>query len=301
MPEDATETDRNDRRRWPSRGLAALLSLVVLSGPLAAAAAPQRVVSINLCTDQLAMEVAGPGQLVSVSRLARDPALSNLADVAAALPVNDGRAEEIVPLSPDLVLAGQFTARATVALLRRLGWHVEGVAPAQSFADIRADLLRMGTLLGQPDRAAQLVAAFDARLATLGATASAGRRPTAVVYHIGDRAEGSGTLADQILVTAGWRNLAADLGILGNGPLPLEILVSSKPDLVLVGSAEASWSTAAHPNARHPALLAAVGGVDRLHVIPDRTTVCGTPAVVEAIEWLVEQRHRLAWDGKERQ
>lgn len=295
MPEAGVETERNDRRRWPRTGLAAVLSLV-LSGPIAAADAPQRVVSINLCTDQLAMVIAGPGQLVSVSRLARDPALSNLSDAAAALPVNDGRAEEIVPLSPDLVLAGRFTARATVALLRRLGGHVEEFVPARSFGDIRVDLLRMGRLLGRPDRAAQLVASFDAKMTDLGASAPAGRRPIAVVYHIGDRAEGHGTLADQLLVTAGWRNLAADLGIVGNGSLPLEILASNKPDLILVGSAEASWSTAVHPNARHPALLTAVGGIDRLQVIPDRTTVCGTPAVVEAVEWLIEQRHRLAAD-----
>ena len=33
---------------------------------------PQRVVSMNLCTDQLAMLIARPGQLHSVSHLASD-------------------------------------------------------------------------------------------------------------------------------------------------------------------------------------------------------------------------------------
>ncbi|MGA0716208.1 MAG: ABC transporter substrate-binding protein, partial [Gemmobacter sp.] len=42
------------------------LAFAVVGGP-AAAAPPGRVVSINLCTDQLAMMLAAPGQLVSVS------------------------------------------------------------------------------------------------------------------------------------------------------------------------------------------------------------------------------------------
>ena len=46
--------------------------------------APRRVVSINLCTDQLAMMLAAPGQLVSVSQLAGDPHSSAMAEAGEA-------------------------------------------------------------------------------------------------------------------------------------------------------------------------------------------------------------------------
>ncbi|WP_317616335.1 substrate-binding domain-containing protein [Paracoccus mutanolyticus] len=92
--------------------------LVALAMP--AGAAPRRVVSINLCTDQLALAVAAPGQLVSVSELARDPALSAMASRAAAIPSNRGRAEEVLALRPDLVLASSLGDAATVRLLH--GW-----------------------------------------------------------------------------------------------------------------------------------------------------------------------------------
>ena len=50
---------------------------LALAGCLASAVpafadAPARVVSMNLCTDQLAMMLAAPGQLVSVSHLATE-------------------------------------------------------------------------------------------------------------------------------------------------------------------------------------------------------------------------------------
>ena len=94
--------------------------LLVACGFLAlcipAAAAPARVVSTNLCTDQLAMLLAAPGQLVSVSWLAADPRSSTMAAEAARYPANHGLAEEIFLLSPDLVLAGSYTARTAVDL-----------------------------------------------------------------------------------------------------------------------------------------------------------------------------------------
>lgn len=288
------------RRRFAACAVVSAL-LVALTGPGLAEGAPGRVVSINLCTDQQAMAVAAPGQLVSVSRLARDPTLSNMADVAATLPVNDGRAEEIVSLAPDLVLAGSFTSRETVGMLRRLGVRVEEFLPANSFDDIRDNLKRMGLLLGRPERADELVGEFNARLAALGTNGSeSGQRPIAVVYHIGNGTDGRGTLADEIMTAAGWDNLAAKLGLGPYGALSLETLVASKPDLVLVGGAEASWSTDANPNARHPAIMAATDDGDRLMVLPDRSTICGTPFVVDAVARLVDERHRQATERRPR-
>jgi iron complex transport system substrate-binding protein len=275
---------------------AALVGLGLGLAPLGATAGdpPKRVVSLNLCTDQLAMAMARPGQLVSISRLARDPELSDMPEAAAAYPVNDGRAEDIVPLAPDLVLAGSYTARATVVILRKLGYRVEEFLPPRSFADIRTDVIRMGELLGRQQRAASLVAEFDARLAALRDQVTPGVAPTAVVYHIGNRAEGRNTIADEILETAGWRNLAADLGIVENGAMPLELLVLNRPDVVLVGGAEASWSTPTQPNANHPAILAVLGSRARLSVLPDRSTICGSLSVTEVVRRLVDERRRLA-------
>ena len=77
---------------------------------------PRRVVSINLCTDQLAMMMAGPGQLVSVSHLAGDPTYSTMPEAAAAYPANRGLAEEVYLLKPDLVLAGAAILQAVQEL-----------------------------------------------------------------------------------------------------------------------------------------------------------------------------------------
>src|SRR5690606_9543877 len=100
--------------------LGAALIVIGAAARVGAGEPPRRVVSVNLCTDELAMLLAAPGQLVSVSHIAHDPLSNPMAAAARAYPANYGRAEEIWLLEPDLVLAGEFTAGPVVAMLRRL-------------------------------------------------------------------------------------------------------------------------------------------------------------------------------------
>jgi iron complex transport system substrate-binding protein len=156
----------------------AFAAVLANPGTARAQTPPSRVVSMNLCTDQLAMLIAAPGQLHSVSHLARREDASVLFREAAAYAVNHGEAEEIFLMKPDLVLAGTFSARATVSLLRRLGIRVEEFAAEISFADIYASIARMGDLLGQREEADALVAQLGQRLAAYAAEAGEEHRPS---------------------------------------------------------------------------------------------------------------------------
>jgi len=64
-------------------------------------------------------------RMVRMFAWAADPELSWLADEVGDIPLNHSLAEEIVPLQPDLVLAGQFSDVQVISLLRRLGIRVE--------------------------------------------------------------------------------------------------------------------------------------------------------------------------------
>jgi hypothetical protein len=63
-------------------GERAVIEATVAEAEPPAASAPERVVSINLCTDQPPMMFAAPGQLVSASHLATDPRSSAMAEEA---------------------------------------------------------------------------------------------------------------------------------------------------------------------------------------------------------------------------
>nr|WP_239520659.1 ABC transporter substrate-binding protein [Pseudooceanicola aestuarii] len=276
--------------RRAARLLALLITVAAAAGPGRALdrpmtpggqgpAAPGRVVSINLCTDQLAMLLAAPGQLLSVSALSRDPRSSVMAAEARAYPVNHGRAEEIWLMEPDLVIAGSFSNRASVAMLRRLGVPVVVIAPAYSLADVPDRLAEMGAALGRREQARAMIHEFESRLATL--RARGGERPRAALYHANGYASGDRTLAGQVIAAAGFTNIAAEVGLPTGGHLPLEVLTMAAPDMVITGRPHPG-AARAEEILHHPALQAlrrrAAGAV-----LTDRDWICGTPHVLDAV------------------
>lgn len=269
----------------PSRRALSALPAVLLAfvcGVGAALAAPARVVSMNVCTDQMAMLVAADGQLRSVTHLAADPQTSAMVDEARAFPVNHGLAEEIFLMKPDLVLAGTYTASATVNLLQNLGIRVELFDPVNTFADVREQIGRVGKLLGREERAAEVVAELDSGLKEL-ATSSSG--VTALGWSSNSYATGAGTFTDEVMNAAGLTNIAALEGIRGGARVPLETLLASKPNLIVTGSETYTRPAMAQDNFIHPAFRAYVSGGKEVSV-PDKYWVCGAPFTLEAVRIL---------------
>ncbi len=270
----------------PLRHILAAAALTAAAGALPALAQdgdpPVRVVSMNLCTDQLAMLVAAPGQLVSVSYLASDPRASAMAAQARALLVNHGFAEEIAFLRPDLVLAGRYTTRVTVDMLERLGHPVAIFEPENSIDDIRRNLRQMGEVLHREARAEELIRLMDTDLAQIAANPPKGN-VRAAFYYTGGFTSGSSSLANDIASAAGVANIAPDLGLDAGGILPLEALILAGPDLIIRGQSYAGHSRAGEMLS-HPALMQLIASRSGHETSPDYT--CGTPMVTAAIRAL---------------
>ncbi|RDW13855.1 ABC transporter substrate-binding protein [Paracoccus thiocyanatus] len=268
--------------------LAAGLLLAGLALP-AAADPPRRVLSMNLCTDQLALMLAAPGQMVSVSYLAQDPTASAMAVEAGRLPVNHGLAEEIFLAQPDLVLAGAWSTPETVRLLERLNIPVEVFPIETDIAGIRANIRRMGEVLGREPQARAMLARFDADLARL--TDGQDPRPRAALYMANGYSAGRDSLAGQIVDLAGFDNVADELGLPSGGMLALESLLLSDPDLLIEGRRYEGHARA-QEMLDHPALRALSRGKPA-HVISDPDWICGNPHILRAVAELRDARLAL--------
>jgi iron complex transport system substrate-binding protein len=271
------------------------LAVFLAAAPAAAPAwadPPRRVVSLNLCTDQLALMVAGPGQLVSVSWHASRLSVPPLAEQARDIHANHGLAEEIYRLEPDLVLTGPYTAITTVAMLERLGVRVEPFELTGSFDGVVEDLRRIGDLLGRDARADELITQFNADRAALAAMIA--ERPTqrAAVYSARGWTAGARSLESEILSAAGLANIAGELGLGWGGFVPLEALLLADPDRLVMGREDGGEGQDGHSQARallaHPALRhsrAYRAGV----AANDSGWVCGTPYVLQAATRLARE------------
>lgn len=249
---------------------------------------------MNLCADQYAMLLAAPGQLVSVSHVARDPLSSPLAHLAEGYPVNRGGAEEIFALRPDLVLANEWSDPATLAILRRLGIRVETFPIADRLDGIPAQLRAFGAVLGRAGAGEVAAGAFEARLAGLAAQVPEGARPVAAIYQPNGYTPGEGGMSAQILEVAGFRNLASELGLTYGGFMPLEWLITSDPDLIVRGARYAGASRS-EEMLDHPALRALRGA--QASAQSDGDWGCGTPLVLDAVERMIDLRKRMEAGG----
>ncbi|MEM9788496.1 MAG: ABC transporter substrate-binding protein [Pseudomonadota bacterium] len=271
------------------RFIASLCLAGVLATLVKADDAPKRVVSMNLCTDQLAMLVAAPGQLHSVSYLAIDPRGSAMAEEARGYVINHGLAEEIYLMQPDLVIAGSFSTRATVEMLRRLDIPVVVLNPAYSLHEVRERLDQMGDALGQEARAQELITDYDQRLAAL--RQNVGTRPSAALYYANGYTSGDRTLAGQILVAAGFENAAVEAGFASGGIMPLEVLAMLEPDALITGRRYAGASRS-EEILDHPVVQSLREG-RASGTFADRDWICGTPFVLRAIADLATLRDEM--------
>lgn len=260
-----------------------ILTLILLAVGVcgAAAAAPSRIVSINLCTDILLVELADREQIASVSFLAAERGGSVVADRLGGIPLNYGRAEEVRLLDPDLVLAGTFGARFAVQILKEHGYKVVEVPPAMSLAEIAPAIEAVGAQIGQEARAMAMAARVRARIAELQRSRPAGARPSVIVFQPRGFAAGRPSLADDVLTLAGATNRAADTGFADWVPLGVEGLLGLDPDLVIVDDTGDAPPAMAKGILAHRALRVFAGQGRLLHA-SSRLWSCGIPETLDA-------------------
>ncbi len=271
---------------------AALATCLALTPPPAhaqAPAKPTRIVSLDLCTDQLLIELVGRERIAAVTFLAADPAVSAIPAEARGIPITHGAAEDVLRYDPDLILAGPFGVSPTVDLLRRLKRNIVVVPQPSDLAGVRTSVRTVAAAVGEELRGEAMVSAFDRRLAALAPTALETAWPTAVVYQIGGSISGPGSFVEAALAAAGFRNAAADYRLTRGGQVPLEWLVARPPDLIVLASAVDEYRTAVADNLRHPALRL----LRRRHAsleLPWQMWLCGTPHIADAVERLAAAR-----------
>ncbi len=257
----------------------------------ALAASPQRIVSINVCADQLVQMLAPKETVQALSFLAGDPQMSVMAGAVTGYRLIRGQAEEVLPLEADLVIAGVYSTPATVALMRRLGQRIETLPMTNDLDGIRENVRLVAGWLGRESEGQRIIADFDARLADAAAPKDS-RRPSAIVYYVNSLAAGRGTLADTVLEAAGYRNLAAEQGIEGEGFLPLERIIANPPDFIVLGNGFQHYRSITADNLRHPALHRLFERVPHV-VLPQALMMCDTPHIIDAIERLSAARVRV--------
>ncbi len=244
----------------------ALYSALLFSALLARPAEATRIVSLNLCTDEMLVLLA-PESVAALSPLARDPALSVVAARARKLPWVRPDAEAVISLHPDLVLAGTFGAQTVVSVLRSRGMRVVQVQEPADFAGVASEVAQIAASLGVPAKGAALVAGMWARLAA----SSRGPAGSAILWEARGFSAGPGSFGDAVLRAAGF----TDAGT--GGQIGIEALVARPPGTLITETSPA-YPSLSTSMLFHPALA----GIRRLAIDP-ALLACPGPWSADAV------------------
>jgi iron complex transport system substrate-binding protein len=264
---------------------AAICALTSLCVP--ALAAPQRVVSTFLCTDEYVFRLVPRGRIVALSYEAvdRKPVVSTIADAAKGMPVIRPSTETVLQLKPDLVVMYAGTNPRLHLSLSHLGVPVLDVPWANSVAEVRTVTKMLGDKLGAPDRAAALLAEMDKKIAAV--RVGAPRPPVRTILY---EPQGYATVqgvTEEVMQLAGLVNAAPAAKLTRAGQLPVEAVIAAAPELLVLGGEERSGSARAYTVLHHPAFKALAG---RTHMEFAKLTplLCPGPWSLDSAETLVK-------------
>ncbi len=225
----------------------------------AAAAAPQRVVSTNLCADEYVFRLVPRDHIAALSFEAGDrhPVVSTIADKVAGIAQIRPSTETVLALRPDLVVTFAGTFAKLSANLRALGVPVLEVPYDTSLDGVRRTTRRLGAALGARDAAQAMLRQMDATLARARALAA---RPSVrtLIYEPNGYAT-TGPVTEELMALAGLSDAAPGYSLTRSGRIPVEAVVAAAPELLIFSGQRQAPQSRADQVLHHPALAALDG------------------------------------------
>jgi len=207
---------------------------------------PQRIVSINLVSDIILLDLVDPGRIVALSWLAADPDTSPVADRASGFPKTRGQVEAILPLKPDLVIGTLWGQDRTLKLLEQIRIPVHRIELAQNYREIESTIRSLALAVGETERGESLISRMHERLAALRSSQEPPRGGAVWLSQAGFN-NGENELSREILLDAGWLPM-------GTGSYSLESLVIRPPGAVIEARYQVDHPTLASRLRQHPAV-----------------------------------------------
>lgn len=223
---------------WVRSSLAWVLVVLAFGARAADAPAP-RLVSLNPSLTAIVIALGAGDRLVGVDAWSKQehPELAALPSVGGLYTPN---LEALAALSPDRVLlVPSAEQRDFHGQLTGLGIAVERFNPVR-FAEVLESIERLGRITGREPAARARVGAIEAARAEVERAVAGRARPRAVLVLQRDPlfVVGGGNFIDEMLASAGARNLAGEVG--GAYPrISLEWLVAHAPEVILDASHDA--------------------------------------------------------------
>jgi iron complex transport system substrate-binding protein len=248
------------------------------------------IVSLNPCADAMLVELVPPARIGALSHYSRDPAATSIGiEVARRFRTNNGTAEEIVALRPDIVIADSFTSASTREAFARAGIRTFYLGWASTIEESKAQVRDLAAVVDATPAGEAMVSRIDRTVAAAHTDAPS---VSALLWIGGNTVSGGGTLLDEMMVKAGFSDHAAHYGLQHTGYLPIEHVVADPPRVMLVPDSAGRDAGSRAAQMRGWALARSGAKVHQAR-FPRSLANCGGPVIARAVTRLAEVRREV--------
>jgi iron complex transport system substrate-binding protein len=216
---------------WPRTLVDGLGNEVTIAAP------PQHIASVSLASDEVLLSLVEPERIAAVTAFAQDPAISNVAVAAQAIPNTIVAAEDtefIISLEPDIVFVASFTTPDVLQQLRDAGLTVFATGFPIGFQQIKDNITLLGQAVGAEDRAAELVEGMDSKIAAVSGIVARDNIVRVLYLTPGNYTSGVDSSISEIIAAANGLDVAAQAGIEQFAPVSDEFIIEENPDVILL-------------------------------------------------------------------
>ncbi len=254
----------------------------------------KRVVSAMLAGDEMLQQLGALDEVVSVTYLADDTGISNVSNYYPEIVYrNHSEIEEILSLTPDLVVAAPYTNAVTVRLLLANNIPVIRFPRNNSFHDIDDNMRLLAEVLDKNEQVVVVLEEMWKRIRYTECLTKNYKKPRVLYYSLSGSTAGEGTLTDEMIRYAGGFNVTNETQIKGYSSITAEYAVSLQPEVLVLTDWYAQNSQEALGKLRENPLWIDVPAVvnERIYIMAARTSSTVTPFRVRGIEELAVVLH----------
>ncbi len=203
--------------------------------------------------------------------------------------------EEIVALSPDLILAAPIHEKQIIPQLEAKGMTVVAL-DSKTLDEVLEAITLVGSITDKEKEASSLVAGMADKIKSITDktnSLSEAQKPRVfyIVWHDPLKSAGSGTLQDELIRVAGGINIAGDIS--GFAGISLESVIADNPEVIIAGVGMGSGADAPLEFAQTEARLSDTDALlnNRIYAVNTDLVGRGGPRITDALEQFAEFIH----------
>ena len=199
---------------------------------------PLRIITASVGHDEMTLAIVPLDRLVAVGGASKDQTYSNVADLLQDKTEISRDPETIISQAPDIIVTSPFFSADGVAAVSKAGIPVIQTELKQGPEARISNILLMGYIYGEEERAIAFATEVRERYeALIAVTGQVETQPRVLALtQFGDKIWTAGTDSTEggVISAAGGINVAAEAGIEGNQTTSLEGVIAMNPEVIVI-------------------------------------------------------------------